>query len=365
MKSNFILSDINRTLTRMVKTQRDLSSGKRVHKPSDDPSGTAKIIRLQGQIARYGRYEKSVDDSRAWLTTTESSVNTLLDRISDVNSTLIQASNGTLGEIERKALGEHVKEILDHVADIANKDYGGKYIFGGTETNVRPYSEVTEVDGEVFTSDNDNPVYLDAIKIKSGSVTVTDRSGGTTYTEGSDYTIDYEDGSITVLSTGSMSGSTQYEISYETDEAIDFKANPNGIDGKISREIDEDISMDINISGDDVFGGSSGLFKVLKDAYMALERNDVEGINSARAEINSRIDSVTMVLGEVGAKINRLDTLSQRLATDITGFKEYISSVQDTDIAESLVHLQNDQTVYQAALKTGASIMQSNLLDYL
>jgi len=365
MKSSFVLSDINRTLSRMVKTQRDLSSSKRIHKPSDDPSGTSKIIRLQGQIARYGRYQKSIEDSRAWLVTTESSLNTLLDRISDVNSILLQASNGTLGEVERKSMGEQVREILNHVVDIANRDFGGKYIFGGTETNTPPYSGVTEIDGELFTSDSDNPVYLNSVKIKSGSVTVTDRSGTTTFTEGTDYTVNYEDGSITVLSTGTMSDSTEYEISYETEEPVDFEANPNGIDGNISREIDEDITMNINISGDDVFGGSSGLFKVLKDAYVALERNDVDSIKSARAEIDSQIDNVTMVLGEVGAKINRLDTLSQRLATDITGFKEFISSIQDTDIAEALVSLQNDQAVYQAALKTGANIIQSNLLDYL
>jgi len=39
--------------------------------------------------------------------------------------------------------------------------------------------------------------------------------------------------------------------------------------------------------------------------------------------------------------------------------------VEDTDITEALVNLQNDKTVYEAALKTGASIIQSSLLDYL
>jgi len=365
MKSGFVISDINRTLARMVKTQRDLSTSKRIHKPSDDPTCTSRIIRLKGQIARYKRYQSSISSSREWLVSTEASLNTLLDKISDVNSILLQASNGDIGDVERDNLSERVKGHLNSILDLANKNYGGKYIFGGTETATPPYSANTEIEDEEFTSDYDEPVYLNSVNLEAGSVTVTDTSGSVTYTEGTDYTIDYENGSITVLRTGSMSDATDYEISYNTSDSVNFEVNPDGIDGEIEREIDEGVTIKINISGDDVFGGSDGLFKVLRDAYNALKRNDVEEIKSVRGDLLNEIDDVTRVLGEVGAKINRLDTLSQRIDTDVTTFRELISSVEDTDITEALVNLQNDRTVYEAALKTGASIIQSSLLDYL
>ncbi len=68
---------------------------------------------------------------------------------------------------------------------------------------------------ESFTSQYDTPVQLAHQKVIEGSVVVTSTDGNTTYTEGTDYTIDYPAGAITVLSTGSMADNTEYYISYD------------------------------------------------------------------------------------------------------------------------------------------------------
>jgi len=365
MKSSFMVSDLQRSLDRMVKTQRDIATSTTIHKPSDDPNGTSKVIRLKGQISRYNRYQSNIEDSQDWLEATESSLSTTLDIISDVNAILLQGANGSIGAAERDTLGERVKEYLNDAVDLANRDYGGKHLFGGTATDQQPYTRITGISDESFTSAHDTGAALDSVDIVPGSMTVTDTGGTVTYTEGTDYTVDYEEGTVTVLSTGSMADASEYLVSYETEDAQHFEVNAAGINGRVMREIDEGITMQINISGSEVFGGGQGLFSVLKEAYTALKRNDLDGIDQAREQLTGQVDTVTGILGEVGAKINRLDALSQRMDSDITGFEQLISSVEDTDIAEALITLQNDQAVYQAALKTGADIIQSTLLDYL
>lgn len=80
---------------------------------------------------------------------------------------------------------------------------------GDTKTIELPTVSVT---GELFTSAFGTPVPLAHQKLVSGTVVVTD--GTTTYTEGTDYTIDYPNGTITVLSTGNMADNTQYSIDY-------------------------------------------------------------------------------------------------------------------------------------------------------
>ena len=72
----------------------------------------------------------------------------------------------------------------------------------------------TQVDDEDFTSDYGVAVQLDHDALVRGSVVVTNVGGGTVYDEGDDYTIDDADGTITVLSTGSMADATGYKISY-------------------------------------------------------------------------------------------------------------------------------------------------------
>jgi len=64
---------------------------------------------------------------------------------------------------------------------------------------------------ELFTSVHDAPVQLDFKTMISGTVVVTD---GATYTEGTDYTIDYPNGTITVLSTGTMGNTLVFKIDY-------------------------------------------------------------------------------------------------------------------------------------------------------
>ncbi|MCK5541718.1 MAG: hypothetical protein KAI40_03425 [Desulfobacterales bacterium] len=78
---------------------------------------------------------------------------------------------------------------------------------------LRVYGD-TEIVDEEFTSDHDVAVVLDYDTINAASVEVTTVDGGTTYTEDTDYTINYDDGQITVLSTGSMADATVFEIDY-------------------------------------------------------------------------------------------------------------------------------------------------------
>ncbi len=81
---------------------------------------------------------------------------------------------------------------------------------------------------ESFASDHDTPVSLDNDNLTANSVTVNTPDGETTYTEDDDYTIDYDDGTITVLSTGDMADATEYHIDYDytfledTDYTIEY-----------------------------------------------------------------------------------------------------------------------------------------------
>lgn len=89
-----------------------------------------------------------------------------------------------------------------------------------------------DITDEVITSDFDVSVDLVYSDIESGSVVVTTIGGGTTYDETDDYTIDYDDGTITVLSTGAMADSTGYEIDYvslipDTQTQPNFWARPS------------------------------------------------------------------------------------------------------------------------------------------
>jgi len=103
----------------------------------------------------------------------------------------------------------HEKDGTRHLIATA-----GSYIYEIDE-NEGTYEFLNiSVNDETFTADLDTAVGLEYNKIESESVTVTSTDGNTTYIEGTDYTIDYENGTITCLTSGSMNNNTDYLIDY-------------------------------------------------------------------------------------------------------------------------------------------------------
>ncbi|MBI4734438.1 MAG: hypothetical protein HY779_06505, partial [Rubrobacteridae bacterium] len=59
------------------------------------------------------------------------------------------------------------------------------------------------------------------------------------------------------------------------------------------------------------------------------------------------------------------ETTKDRLEQSKLNLTELLSNVEEADMAEVIVKLRTEQTVYQAALMTGSSIMQKSLIDFL
>ena len=264
MKTSSVFNDINRTGERMMKVQNQLTSSKRIQRPSDDPGGTSRLLNLKAYLSRYERYEKNVGDASQWLIDTEFALDSILDMITNINNIMLQASSDTLSASERKILAGQMRETLEGLVQRLNQESGDKYLFGGTNNDTPPYTLSNEVEDESFTAAYDEAVELQNADLTAGSVVVTTIDGLTQYTEDVDYTIDYENGTITVLGSGSMADSTDYLISYETEKSVIPTLNPEGVDGALMRKIDQGVTMQINIAADSVFsetndrGSSSG-----------------------------------------------------------------------------------------------------------
>ncbi|WP_027092644.1 flagellar hook-associated protein FlgL [Cohnella thermotolerans] len=129
------------------------------------------------------------------------------------------------------------------------------------------------------------------------------------------------------------------------------------------------VEIPINITGDEVFGSSKdsdNLFKILKDIQSALTApSNSSNLSAAAAQLQSRYDKIINIRSEVGARTNRVDLIDQRNQDLTQNLTELQSNVEDADIAETIMNFNVNQNVYQAALSTGAKIIQPTLIDYL
>jgi flagellar hook-associated protein 3 FlgL len=134
----------------------------------------------------------------------------------------------------------------------------------------------------------------------------------------------------------------------------------------ITREIGPGVRLGINVTGDAVLGDASGgLIKTLRDVQAHLQANDIAALSSDLAAIDAVHDTVLAARSDVGARTNRLDAAQARLAELEEAGAALLSNTEDADMAKTLVDASTQQAVYQSALRAGAEIVQSSLLDFL
>jgi flagellar hook-associated protein 3 FlgL len=140
----------------------------------------------------------------------------------------------------------------------------------------------------------------------------------------------------------------------------------HGDAGGISREIGPGVQLSVNVTGDKVMGdASSGLIKTLRDVQAHLNANDVTALSQDIKSIDAAHDAVVTARTDVGARTNRLDAAQSRLSQLEESTTSLLSNTEDADMAKTLIDASTQQAVYQSALRAGASIVQTSLLDFL
>ena len=145
-----------------------------------------------------------------------------------------------------------------------------------------------------------------------------------------------------------------------------------GDGGDIVRQIGPGVSVAINARASDVLGsgGSDGkLISVLRGISAHLRGNtpaDLTALGSTDLKaIDASFDTVLSTRAQVGAVVNRLSAAGDRLAELEEGSRGLLSKTEDADMAKTLIDYSTQQAVYQSALKAGAGVVQSSLMDFL
>src|SRR5947209_3219101 len=139
MTSQMTLADLQQSQDRLDTTQQELSSGKRINQPSDDPYGTSLSMQLKGQLSDLNAYSGNVNDGTAWTQTTLSSLSNITGMMQRVSELVVQAGNGALSQADLASSAAEVSQLINAVKQEANSQYGGQYLFSGTATATAPY----------------------------------------------------------------------------------------------------------------------------------------------------------------------------------------------------------------------------------
>ena len=125
----------------LATSQAQISSQKQVLNPSDAPSQTATILRINSLIDRQTSYGKTIDSLQGRLDNENTTLSSASDVIIRIKELAIQASNGTQGVATRQIIATEMTGLRDQLLSLANStDTTGNYIFAGSQVRTQPFS---------------------------------------------------------------------------------------------------------------------------------------------------------------------------------------------------------------------------------
>jgi len=118
---------------RLSALQQQLSSGRQITRPSDNPTGTVSALQLRSQLKQITQFQSSATDALGWLTTVDSAYSSISTQLQQVRTLVLQGMNtGTGSATSNEALAQQVDQARSSLLSLANSSYLGRPVFGGT-----------------------------------------------------------------------------------------------------------------------------------------------------------------------------------------------------------------------------------------
>jgi flagellar hook-associated protein 3 FlgL len=141
MVTSSTLSDLTSSLASLERTTDELSSGRTILEPSDNPYGASRVIDLQSQLEGLSSYETDAQDGISWENTASSAMSNMNEIAQRVRELVVQAANGTNNQSDLNTIALEVEQLTESVKQDADTQYAGQYIFAGTATTTAPYEQ--------------------------------------------------------------------------------------------------------------------------------------------------------------------------------------------------------------------------------
>ena len=370
--------------------QAQLASQLRVSKPSDDPAAAARAEYALAGIQRSDTSQRAVDASQIAMSQTETAMGDAGDLLQTAREALVAAGNASYTDAERKTVADQLQSIRDQLLQVANRSDGaGSYLFGGQGATQQPFVDApggvrfVATPGQSSTASSTAlPLSVDGsaswLSARTGNgVFVTSAGAGVTGAQidngrvsdpsaltGADYSVQFSVASgvttYAVLKNGAPTAVTN--APYVSGPTI-------ALDG-----------MSFGISGTPANGDSFqivpstptlSVFDTLDKAIADLSTPGRTGTQVAQANSDSlrNIDSVMSTMqgarSLAGAELNRIDSETDRIATQKLGSQTVRTNAVSLDMVEAISTVQNMQTGYDAALKSYSMVQRLSLFDYL
>jgi flagellar hook-associated protein 3 FlgL len=168
-----------------------------------------------------------------------------------------------------------------------------------------------------------------------------------------------------IVSLGNTDVTGNYIFAGSKTDTIPFDQDGTyyGDNNAFAIKISKNSTIEVGSDGEEVFGN---IFNTLSDLKIALETNDLSGIQDAMGYLDGHFEDISAKISDIGSKMNRME-IKDKIYQDLNfSNTERLSKIEDADIAEAIMNLSAAELTYQAALASSSKVMTLlTLVDYL
>ena len=413
------ISNLAKRQTALSNLQENLTSGKKVVRASDDPTGAAQAERALTRLARIATDQRALESQRNTIANAESTLGDVVDAIQQFRELVVSAGNGSHTPAERKTIANQLQGLREQILGYANrKDTNGQPLFGALASAAEPFTGPTTtvpdytyngLPGQTATSEiaiastldgesafmhqtlRDGVYNVSTSSIPSdralttSNVTVTDSSlvsrasykitfgpvtaGATAGTSSISYTVEE------IPATGDLPTfpGPPYQVGpftvpdYPTGKPVSVNQAPtiNGMPG-----------LSLTITGTPAAGDvitvdpNPSIFSVMDDAIRdiggaANSNAATQAVGQAIYNLDIGMNRVSAIRGQAGDLLNRADRITSNQESKSIQLEADRSRAEDLDMIKGIADLQNQQTGYQAALQSYAQVQKLSLFNFI
>ncbi|BBP45515.1 flagellar hook-associated protein FlgL [Thiosulfatimonas sediminis] len=336
------VTSIQRHQEDILKTQLQLSTGKRVNAPGDDPVALSQINALKSTMSTIDQFAKNGDYAKSQLVLEETAIGDSISSIQRARELAIQMSNDTYNASNRAQAAAEVGQIIEQMRNMMNySNSEGEKIFAGSSVNVE----------QAFVPDPRNPGYYAYV----GSPQ-SDQTALTTAT-------------AVALDVQANYGSRFVQIGFDDNdylEADDFgdasrvRITDNG--SAVFKTDGNSVAVDgVFVTDGPVDNNILNTMVSLKNFLEAGERPPDELI----LDMDSALENLSFVRAEIGGRQNRIESQYDGGETFKLALEERRMNLEETDIVKGITDLTQQQNALQMAQQVFTRVSEMSLFNYL
>lgn len=281
MMANTIQRNLSKQTERLIKLQEQISTGRLINRPSDDPIGMAQALSYRKNIASLDQYNENIANAKLHIE--------LMDSILEAATDLLDEAKRYVADAQtdfNTTYADQVSDLREQMLGLANSKSNGNFLFAGDINNAEPF----DVNG-VYSGDDGAKEFL--------------------------------------------IGDNGSQVGIESDGSVIFGTSPNSI------------------------------FEILDNLETALNAGDPVAVQAQLTPITDAIENFDTIRSINAGKYKLLEATESHYEKFKVNVQGMLSSVEDADMAQSVIELQVQEASYESTLATAAQIIRPSLIDFL